>query len=209
VRRAIQRARRRARWLTFLARLALSGALTMATVVDLLTCSQLRRYKGALPVLYALLETLQVRQIINRHCPTAAEVDHGTVAVVLILNRLVAPRPLYWVADWVARTVLVYTLGVLAEKFNDDRLGRTLEAIGQHSREIWQDVVHRALVQANVDLHVIFYDLTAFVVHGAYSDSQLADFGFAHLSAACLCVYARRQARQATRRWTSASSKTV
>ena len=86
VRRAIQRARRRARWLTFLARLALSGALTMATVVDLLTCSQLRRYMGALPVLYALLETLQVRQIINRHCPTAAEVDHGTVAVVLILS---------------------------------------------------------------------------------------------------------------------------
>lgn len=150
MRRAVERARRHARWLTFLARLALRGALTMATVVDLLTRSQLRRYMGALPVLYALLETLQVRQIINRHCPTAADVDHGTVAVVLILNRLVAPRPLYWVADWVGRTVLVYTLDVPAEKFNDDRLGRTLEAISQHSREIWQDVVHRALVQADV-----------------------------------------------------------
>lgn len=180
VRRAVERARRRARWLTFLARLALKGVLAMATVVDLLTCSQLRRYMGVLPVLYALLETLQVRQIINRHCPTVADVDHGTVAVVVILNRLVAPRPLYRVADWIARTVLVYTAGVPAAKFNDDRLGRTLEAIGQHNREIWQDVAHRALVQANVDLRVIFYDLTAFVVHGSYSDSQLADFGFAH-----------------------------
>ena len=180
MRRAINQARRRARWLTFLARLALRGALTMATIVDLLTRSQLRRYMGALPVLYALLETLQVRPIINRHCPTAADVDHGAVAVVLILNRLVAPRPLYRVADWMARTVLVHTLGVPADKFNDDRLGRTLEALGQHSRDIWQDVVHRALVQANVDLRVIFYDLTAFVVHGASTDSQLADFGFAH-----------------------------
>jgi len=180
IRRLIEQARRRARWLAFWTGLALKGALTMAAIVDLLTRAQLRRHLGVLPVLYALLETLQVRQIINRHCPTAADVDHGTVALVLILNRLAAPRPLYRVADWLARTVLVYTLGVPAKKFNDDRLGRTLEVIGAHARDIWQDVVHRALVQAEVDLRVIFYDLTAFVVHGAYSDSQLADFGFAH-----------------------------
>ena len=180
VHRAIQRARQRARWLIFLSRLALRGALTMATIVDLLTCSQLRRYMGALPMLYALLDTLQVRQIINRHCPTAADVDHGLVAVVLILNRMVAPRPLYHVADWIARTVLIHTLGVPAQKFNDDRLGRTLEAISQHSREIWQDIVHRALVQADVDLSVIFYDLTAFVTHGQYADSKVVEFGFAH-----------------------------
>jgi len=130
--------------------------------------------------LYALLEVLRVREIINRHCPTEAEVDHGTVAMVLILNRLMAPRPLYQVADWLARTVPVYTLGVPAAKFNDDRLGRTLDAISQHKRDIWQDIVRRAFVQAEIDLSLIFYDLTAFVVHGAYADSQHVDFGFAH-----------------------------
>jgi transposase len=128
--------------------------------------------------LYGLLEVLDVRRIINRHCPTADDVDHGTVAVVMILNRMVAPRPLYHVADWIARTVLVYTLGVPAEKFNDDRLGQTLDAISQHSHEIWQDIVHRALVQADVDLAVIFYDLTAFIAHGAYANSEIVDFGF-------------------------------
>jgi len=175
-----QRFHRRAALIKRLTRLMLRGALTMATVVDLLTRSQLRRQMGALPVLYALLETLQVRQVINRHCPTAAEVDHGTVAIVIILNRLMAPRPLYRVADWLARTVLVYQLGVPAEKFNDDRLGRTLDAISQHTRDIWQDVVHQALLQADIDLSVIFYDLTAFVLHGSYADSQHVDFGFAH-----------------------------
>jgi transposase len=163
-----------------LVKLALRGALTMAQVVDWLTRAQLRRHLGALPVLYGLLEVLQVREIINRHCPTAAEVDHGTVAMVLILNRLVAPRPLYRVADWLARTVLVYQLGVSAKKFNDDRLGRTLDAISAHSRDIWQDIVHRALVQGGVDLSVVFYDLTAFVVHGEYTSSEHVDFGFAH-----------------------------
>jgi transposase len=163
-----------------LAQLALTGALTLAQLVDLLTHSQLRRHLGALPVLYALLEVLGVRETINRHCPTAAEVDHGTVAVVLILNRLMAPRPLYQVADWLARTVLIYALGVPAEKFNDDRLGRTLDAISQHKRDIWQDIVHRAFVQAEIDLSLLFYDLTAFVTHGSYTDSQHVDFGFAH-----------------------------
>jgi transposase len=177
---ALRRAYRRAVWTARLVRLALAGALTMAQVVDLLTRSQLRRHLGALPVLYALLEVLQVREIINRHCPTSAQVDHGTVAMVLILNRLVAPRPLYRIADWLARTVLVYQLGVPAEKFNDDRLGRTLDAISGHSRDIWQDVVHRALVRADVDLSIIFYDLTAFALHGSYANSEHVDFGFAH-----------------------------
>ena len=179
-RRALQRTRHRVVWATCLIKLALRGALTMAQVVDWLAQAQLRRHLGALPVLYGLLEVLQVRDIINRHCPTAAEVDHGTVALVLILNRLVAPRPLYRVADWLARTVLVYQLGVPAKKFNDDRLGRTLDAISEHSRDIWQDIVHRALVQADIDLSIIFYDLTAFVVHGEYTGSEHVDFGFAH-----------------------------
>jgi len=178
--RAWRRVHRRAALIKHLTQLMLKGALTMAAVVDLLTQSQLRRQMGALPVLYALLETLQVREVINRHCPTAAEVDHGTVAVVMILNRLMAPRPLYQIADWLARTVLVYQLGVPAEKFNDDRLGRTLDALSQHTRDIWQDVVHQALLRANIDLSVIFYDLTAFALHGSYADSKHVGFGFAH-----------------------------
>jgi transposase len=175
-----RRAYRRALWMARLARLTLKGAVTFAQIVDWLTRAQLRRHLGALPVLYALLEVLQVREIINRHCATAAEVDHGTVAMVMILNRLTAPRPLYCVADWLARTVLVYQLGVPAKKFNDDRLGRALDALSEHSRDIWQDIVHRAFVRAGVDLSVVFYDLTAFVAHGAYTGSEYVDFGFAH-----------------------------
>jgi transposase len=40
--------------------------------------------------------------------------------------------------------------------------------------------VHRALIQTQVDLSLIFYDLTAFVVHGTYEGSRHVDFGFAH-----------------------------
>lgn len=177
---AWQQAVRKARFAARVARLAVRGAVSMATVVDMLTRAQIHRHLGALPALYGLLEILQVRQIINRHVPTQAQVDYGTVALVLILNRLSAPRPLYHVADWLARTVLVYTLNVPVEKFNDDRLGRTLEAIGSHARDIWQDIIHVALLRFDIDVRLLFYDLTAFVVHGEYQKSDLAKFGFAH-----------------------------
>jgi len=102
------------------------------------------------------------------------------VAVVLVLNRLMAPRALVNIADWVGRTVLTHRLGVSAAKFNDDRLGRTLDAIAPHQREIWQDVVHEALLRFEIDLSFIFYDLTAFVMQGEFKDSAQVEYGFAH-----------------------------
>jgi len=171
-----RRAWRRARRAAILAQLALSGVL----VVDWLTARQVRYQLGALPVLYALLETLGVRQIINRHCPGKGEVSHGTVALVLILNRLMFPLPLYQVADWLGQTMLGTTLGFEVAKFNDDRLGRTLDALYPHLETIWLEVVETALLKADIDLSLIFYDLTAFAVHGRYADSEIIDFGFAH-----------------------------
>ena len=163
-----------------MARLVMQGVLTMAQVVDWLTTSQVRYQLGALPLLYALLETLQVRQIINRHCPAQRDVDHGAVAIVLVLNRLMLPLPLYQIADWVGQTVLVSVLGIPASKFNDDRLARTLDALYPHLNAIWGDIVAVALQKTGVDLSVIFYDATAFVTHGDHAESKLMDFGFAH-----------------------------
>lgn len=163
-----------------LAQAALSGVMTMAQVVDWLTASQLRYKVGSLPVLYALLQTLEVEAIINRHCPTRGEVGHGTVTLVLILNRLLLPLPLYRVADWVGQTCLTATLGVPAEKFNDDRLGRTLDALYPHLDLLWQAIIEQALYKAKIDLSVLFYDVTAFIAHGRYAESDFIDFGFAH-----------------------------
>jgi len=178
--RAWRRAYRRAKWAARWARLALRGTLTLAQLVEWITTRQQQYQVGALPVLYALLETLQVRQIINRHCPTKGDVAHGDVALVLILNRLMFPLPLYRVADWVGRTVLTGVLGVPAAKFNDDRLGRTLDALYPHLETVWLEIVEVAISKAHVDLSVIFYDLTAFIAHGHYVDSERITFGFAH-----------------------------
>jgi len=177
---AWRKAYRRAKWAARRARFAMTGAVTLARLVDWFTARQQHYQIGALPVLYALLETLQVRHIINRHCPTRGEVDHGTVALVLILNRLLFPLPLYQIADWVGRTTLVHLFGIPAAKFNDDRLGRTLDTLHPHLEAIWLEVVEVAMLKADIDLSVIFYDLTAFIAHGRYAESDQVDFGFAH-----------------------------
>ena len=63
---------------------------------------QLSRTLGALPVLLPILERLDLCGIVRRYCPSGAELDNGTVALTLALNRLMAPlmapHPLYKVA---------------------------------------------------------------------------------------------------------------
>jgi len=159
-------------WRAKLAYLLLRGSLPMASVVDLLTKKQLQRHLGALPVLYRLLEELKVSQIINRFCPTKAEIDHGTVAVVFVINRLHAPCPLWRITDWLSQTVLVHILGVPAAKFNDDRLARTLDALSKHKREIWLAISSEASLRFKVDKRFLFYDLTAFVPKGHYNNAR-------------------------------------
>jgi hypothetical protein len=163
-----------------LARLAQRGVLSLAWVLDRLTQSQMRRYLGALPVLYTVLKELQVAETINQYCASRSEVSHGTVAVVLVLNRLHAPRALWRVADWLGQTVLGSVLGVEAAKFNKDRLARTLAALAPQGQAIWQALVSRAIERYQIDLSVIYYDLTALIGHGEYQESDLIRYGFAH-----------------------------
>ena len=79
-----------------------------------------------------------------------------------------------------AQTVLAQTLGIPANRFNDDRLGRTLDALASHEREIWLEIVNAALMQFDIDVSFIFYDLTAHVMQGEFKDSDKVDYGFAH-----------------------------
>jgi hypothetical protein len=105
--------------------------------------TQLSRWLGAIPILIPILQRLNVVSIINRYCPCQADVDEGTVlvppsngrteALILALNRLMSPRPLYKVADWMAETILNETPGISVEKLHDRRLGDFLDAIYPHS----------------------------------------------------------------------------
>lgn len=66
------------------------------------------------------------------------------------------------VADWAANVVIEELTGVPASKLNDDRLGRTLDAIYPHLEDLWSEIASQALVRYEIDLNVVFYNLTTF-----------------------------------------------
>jgi transposase len=152
----------------------MSQAVEFASNVD----KQLSRWLGAIPVLVPIFQNLNVVSIINRYCPCQADVDEGTVALVLALNRLMSPRPLYKVAEWMAETVLEETLGISPEKLHDRRLGDLLDAIHSHIDNIWKDIVHQAFQRYGISLDFIHYDITSLYFEGEYEDADLVDYGY-------------------------------
>lgn len=158
------------------------GGRTIAQLVDRLTRSQMAKLLAAIPILYPILAELDVEAVIDKYCPTQAEVNIGTVIVILCLNRLTVPQPLSGIADWAAKTVIEELTGVPARKLNDDRLARALDAIYPHLEAIWSEVVSRALVRYRIDLSLVFYDLTTFHFEGAYRDNAAITFGFSRIA---------------------------
>ena len=147
---------------------AVSQAIRQARTLDL----------GALPLLCPILEALDLRGIVNAVRPTEADLDLGLVTVVLVLNRLMAPQPLYWANRWLAQTVLPAALDVSPLKLYDQRLGRALEALHPHLGEIWARLVVRAVQVWKLDLSVLHWDITSFYFTGAYSHSELLRRGY-------------------------------
>jgi transposase len=140
--------------------------------------NQLSKSLGAIPVLLPIMRHLQVTETINRHCPGEERVSHGTTGLILTLNRLMAPKPLYQVKEWMTETVLEDTLAVAAEQMHDTRIGRTLDDLHPHLKAIWQDIVVRAILTYDIDLRFIHYDITSVYFEGEYTASDQIDYGY-------------------------------
>lgn len=140
--------------------------------------NQLSKLLGAIPVLLPILQHLDVAKIINHHCPGEEEVSHGTTVVLLVLNRLMAPKPLYKVKEWMAKTVLEDTLEVSIDQMHDTRIGRTLDDLHSHLSVIWQDIVVQAILKYNIDLRFLHYDITSLYFEGEYTESEKIAYGY-------------------------------
>lgn len=133
---------------------------------------------GALPLLAPILDGLQIRPIVNRLVPSEADVDPGRIVLLLVLNRLLAPEPLYQVADWFAQTVLPEWIGVEPAQVYDNRLGRTLDRLHPHLGELWASLAEQAILVNQLGLEALHWDLTSIYFEGAYEDSQLVTYGY-------------------------------
>ncbi len=133
---------------------------------------------GALPILYPILRDLAVWETTNALVPTEAAIDLGRMVLLLSLNRLLAPQPLYHVQDWLAGHVLEQVLGVSAAQVYDNRLGRALDRLQPQLAELWARLISRAMGVYELDLSVLHWDITSIYFEGVYTDSRLATYGY-------------------------------
>jgi transposase len=136
------------------------------------------RQMGALPLIYPILSELQLRQTTNAVVSNQGDVDLGQIVVLLTCNRLLAPQPLYQVGEWLAETVLPEVLDIAPAQMYDNRLGRALDDLYPQLGELWARLVTRAQQSYHLDLSVLHWDVTSLYFEGAYTDSELAVYGY-------------------------------
>jgi transposase len=144
---------------------------------------QLVLWLNQVSVLQPLLEQLQVRQVVSTalqaiHGEELSVVESGRLVEVLILNRLMAPRPLYRVSEWLQGSVLAHRLCLDAAQVNDARLGRLLDALDGVSATIWPQLLARALPLGGTQLAALYYDITSFYFEGAYEKAPQITYGY-------------------------------
>jgi transposase len=135
------------------------------------------RQVGALPILYPILEDLGLQAEVNALRPSKAKIDLGRIALLLSLNRTMAPQPMYKVGDWAQTTVIPSFLNLSVAQLYDKRLGRAMDALYPIIGGIWGRLVSRAVRQEGIDLSTVHWDTTSFYFEGEYSDSDLARYG--------------------------------
>ena len=132
------------------------------------------RMLGSLPVIASFCRRLGIAAIIDDLVPIrdVAAVTAGQAAEAMICNRLTSPAPLVHVGDWARTWAVPEVLGIPALALNDDKLGRTLDAIAPRLDQITSAVAVRAIGAFGIDISQLHWDMTSFSLHGAYDEAD-------------------------------------
>jgi transposase len=141
-----------------------AGLFTPSTVVNI----------GPLAVLAPLLEGLDLANIINRHVPPDPQLEfsHGEVLSLLLAARLAKPTALVNVAAWAQKSGAELLWNIPADKLNDDRLGRALDAFFEQRHAIQASATVHALQLAELSLERLHFDPTHVLFEGGYAFSR-------------------------------------
>jgi Domain of unknown function (DUF4277) len=128
---------------------------------------------GPLAVVAPLLEQMDVAAIIDRHLPPDPQLEfsHGQVLRMLLGARLAQPLALVHVAGWAEESGAEYLWGIPADKLNDDRLGRSLDAFFTQRHAILASVAAHVVHTFRLPMNRLHYDTTHLLLCGAYDTS--------------------------------------
>lgn len=132
---------------------------------------------GALAVIEPMVQKIDLAKIINQHLPVdaQAEFDHGSILSLLVTARLYSPLALSNVSQWAEQSGADVLFGIAAEKLNDDRLGRSLDAFFEQRHSILGSLALHVAKTFNIPLDRLHYDPTHILFTGAYDGGQPRD----------------------------------
>ena len=129
---------------------------------------------GPLALIQPLLDQLDITGIIDGHLPPDPQLEfsYGSVLSLLVAARLCEPTALSQISTWAEATGADIVWNIPADKLNDDRLGRALDAFFQQRHSIMASATNQALRLVQGDLQRVHFDPTDLIFCGAYESSQ-------------------------------------
>ena len=107
------------------------------------------------------------------------EIPWSIMASILVLARLCAPSSELQIAElWYEKTALDDLLGVPADKINDDRLYRALDALLPHKDDLCRHLQKRYGEMFGTTFDFLFYDITSTYFEGSTHGNPQAKRGY-------------------------------
>jgi transposase len=129
---------------------------------------------GPLPLLNRFLERLKIKAFLDKSVPSGDRRQRLAPAVglgVLLRNILLSRKPLYGLAEWAQRfdSALLGLPAGTPQYFNDDRVGRCLDALFLADRAtLMTEIVVHAVEEFDLDLKELHNDSTTVSFTGKY-----------------------------------------
>ena len=128
----------------------------------------------------ALWKRLRLSEFCAEHIKSGKEeIPWSIMACILTLARFCAPSSELQIADfWYGTTALDDLLGVPADKINDDRLYRALDALLPHKEALCRHLQQRYGELFGSRFDFLFYDITSTYFEGAMKGNAQARRGY-------------------------------
>jgi len=134
------------------------------------------------PIILPICRALGISEVVDRLCPMHhyEALSHGQVFEMLVLHILqdADRKPLYKLEEWAGEHHVNELYDCEPQAFNDDRVGRTLDAVFEQIPAIEAELVRRAIERFHVPIDTIHWDLTNVTFTGAYDKVPLISRGY-------------------------------
>jgi transposase len=142
--------------------------------IDISKAEFFTKVVGSLVLLKPFMEKMGFCRIIDEICPADSQklLSHGTVIELMVANRFLSPTPLYDVENWAHKAGVKEVYNIDPELLNDDRLGRTLDAIHEHIPLLKGEIALHIAKKFRIGLEHLHWDLTTFHFEGDYENQD-------------------------------------